>query len=359
MSHHGSNNTPELRRTSSAGGSRAADENGTTLSCNETSHDLPVENRATIAIRMLPSQKTTWLLLSQDAWIKAVFPESFFADEMIIPDVSNSDIWSLLYETTRKTFIAESDGSIVVQWLHVFESDSSRMWNLYFTYPDGTTKLEYSLWPGNTLREAQAQLAERRKSLELEQAIDFEQADWITTPTNVKVAEVHHGFPTAYDSVTARKVAIQQITGPLAWTHPDTMGPQTACPSASLSDPGLKSSVPVEIENLASALDGADLQEKASNLPGDNDCDPGTETSDRVISSNDMEKALKAEVRAKREDAVKKWVMDAEAGEVAEQGPKQEGNGAPDQVGQNEQSKKASDGIDLDGYMVERSTWYE
>ena len=105
-----------------------------------------------------------WLMLSEAAYRDAVFPEDFFDENrMLIPDVDNYDLWFLLHEITRNTFVTELDGLLTATWIHLDQANSShcKTWKLVLEYPNGETKTIYEHWRGNSYAQAKAQLRKR------------------------------------------------------------------------------------------------------------------------------------------------------------------------------------------------------
>ena len=113
---------------------------------------------------MSASQKLMWLMLSEAAYRDAVFPEDFFDDDrMLIPDVNNYDLWFLLHEITRSTFVTELDGLLTATWIHLDQANfaDSKVWKLILEHPNGETKTIYEHWRGNSYAQAKAQLRKR------------------------------------------------------------------------------------------------------------------------------------------------------------------------------------------------------
>lgn len=82
-----------LSPSSSAGGTKSADEDWTILPWYETIHKLTMSERITVGIGMSASQKRMWLEISKAAFKKGVFPDSYFdvprdGDIVLKPDVT-------------------------------------------------------------------------------------------------------------------------------------------------------------------------------------------------------------------------------------------------------------------------------
>ena len=123
-----------------------------------------IEDRTAVGVGMSASQKLMWFMLSEAAYREAVFPEDFFdEDRMLIPDVDNYDLWFLLHEVTRSTFVTELDGLLTATWIYLDQATSAncKVWNLVLEYPNSETKTIYEHWRGNSYSQAKAQLVKR------------------------------------------------------------------------------------------------------------------------------------------------------------------------------------------------------
>lgn len=65
---------------------------------------------------------------------------------------------------TRKTFLYEIAMGVNVEWANLGDGADCTKWNLIFKYRDGSERVEFLHWRGNTTLQAQNQLAERLRA---------------------------------------------------------------------------------------------------------------------------------------------------------------------------------------------------
>ena len=115
-------------------------------------HSTSIEARTTIGIGMSASQKVVWLMLSETAWRQGVFGNEFFDDKhMLLPLVEEYDLWFLIHEFTRRTYMADLENGVDVTWENAAENDDEecKVWNLIFTANE-QRKIEYTHLRGNS-----------------------------------------------------------------------------------------------------------------------------------------------------------------------------------------------------------------
>ena len=115
-------------------------------------HSSSLEARTTIGIGMSASQKIVWLMLSEAASRQGVFRNEFFNDkDMLLPLVEEYDLWFLIHEFTRRTYMADLVNGMDVTWENTGEDDDEdcRVWNLIFEI-NGHRKIEYTHLRGNS-----------------------------------------------------------------------------------------------------------------------------------------------------------------------------------------------------------------
>jgi hypothetical protein len=115
-------------------------------------HSTSLEARTTIGIGMSASQKVAWLMLSEAAWRQGVFRSEFFDDKhMLLPLFEEYDLWFLIHEFTRRTYMDDLENGIDVTWENTDENDDEqcKVWNLIFK-ANGQRKIEYTHLRGNS-----------------------------------------------------------------------------------------------------------------------------------------------------------------------------------------------------------------
>ena len=179
-------------------------------------------------------------MLSEAAYAKAVFPENFFDDShMLIADVDNFDLWFLLHEITRKTYIAEIERKVEVDWGLFKRNIDSRAWNLIFEYPNGVNEVEYCHWRGNTMNQAILQLKDReernkvkrvdawkQKSLERFKALAKRvppEPTWVSPFPDVKIWKV----PSSLGQDLSNNTSPQTTAERPVWAQGNATSPQT------------------------------------------------------------------------------------------------------------------------------------
>ena len=115
-------------------------------------HPTSLEERTTIGVGMSASQKVVWLMLSEAAWRQGVFGKEFFDDKhVLLPLCEEYNLWFLIHEFTRHTYMADLVNGIDVTWENTGEHDDEDcgVRNLIFDV-NRERKIEYTHLRGNS-----------------------------------------------------------------------------------------------------------------------------------------------------------------------------------------------------------------